>query len=96
MATADLKPKMTRIDMRLTAEQKETFEHASRLAGFKSLTEFILQAVREKADAEFERQRLIELTVRDREVFYEALLNPAEPNTALIEAGKRHQKRAEK
>ena len=41
-----------RFDARLTQQQKQLFEQAAAASGFKTLTDFVLQAAQEKAEAE--------------------------------------------
>ncbi len=41
--------KTARFDTRWTREQKEFFEYASRLSGFRTLSEFVFSSVQERA-----------------------------------------------
>lgn len=81
---------MSRFDTRLSKEQKELFEEASRLGGFKTLSDFILSSAQEHATQIIERHQQILLTVQDREVFFNALLKPKKPNTALKKAAEKY------
>jgi uncharacterized protein (DUF1778 family) len=46
-----MKPKaITRFDIRLSQEQKEYLEYASRLGGYKTLCDFILTSAKNQAD----------------------------------------------
>jgi len=76
----------TRFDTRLPAAQKEFFEYAARLGGFRSLTEFILFSAQEQATKIIEKQNIIISSKEDQETFFNALINPPEPNEALREA----------
>ncbi len=77
---------MTRFDARLTKEQKEFFEYASKLGGFRSLTEFILRAVQAKADEIVEEHNKIIASKKDQEIFFDLVFTEAAPNQALTSA----------
>ncbi|MDE8347827.1 MAG: DUF1778 domain-containing protein [Acidocella sp.] len=64
-----------RLEARVTPEQKAQIEHAASLEG-RSVTDFVLMAVRDAAlRAIDEHQRLV-LSVRDARLFVEALNAP--------------------
>lgn len=77
---------MTRFDARLTKEQKEFFEYASKLAGFRSLTEFVMQTVQVKAEEIVEKHEQILASKRDQEIFFEAIFKDENPNDELKSA----------
>ncbi len=77
---------MARFDARLPKEQKEFFEYAAALSGFKTLTEFILYSVREKAKSIIEEHDRILASKKDQEIFFNAILNPPTPNENLKKA----------
>lgn len=77
---------MTRFNARLTKEQKEFFEYASQLGGFRSLTDFIIQSAQKKAKEIIEEHNRILASHRDQEIFFEAILSPETPNKELKEA----------
>jgi len=81
-----LKHQMTRFDARLSQEQKELFERAAILAGFKSLTEFIVSTVQSRAKKIIRDNERIIASEKDMAIFFEALVSPPEPNKALSEA----------
>lgn len=86
MATKELNTKDARFDTRLPKEQKVFFERAARLGGFRSLTDFVVIAVQEKAKKIiFERERVI-ASQKDSEIFFEAVINPKNPNKELVKA----------
>jgi uncharacterized protein (DUF1778 family) len=86
MATKDLHIKDARFDTRLTKEQKDFFERAASLGGFRSLTDFIIAAVQKRAkEIISESERVID-SQKDSEIFFEALTNPSSPNKDLIDA----------
>ena len=84
---------MTRFDTRLSQEQKEYLEYASRLGGYKTLSDFILTSAKNHADQIVDRHQQILTTVQDREVFFEALLHPGKPNSQLKAAADRYKRR---
>jgi uncharacterized protein (DUF1778 family) len=83
---SELKQNSARFDTRLSIEQKQFFEKAALLGGYRSLTDFILKAVQEKAKEIIDENERILESERDKEVFFEALLNPPVPNQNLLEA----------
>jgi uncharacterized protein (DUF1778 family) len=85
------KSDMARFDTRLPREQKEFFEYAANLGGFRSLTEFIIQAVQEFANKIVEENQKILASQKDREIFFDALMNHPAPNSELKQATKRFQ-----
>lgn len=80
---------MARFDTRLPKEQKEFFEYAASLGGFRSLTDFILQAVQEMANRIVAENEKVLASERDRNIFFDALMNTAEPNERLKRAAQR-------
>ena len=83
---------MTRFDARLTKEQKEFFEYASKLGGFRSLTEFILKAVHSKAEEIIEEHNKIIGSKRDQEIFFDYVFKGVKPNKELKSAFKEYKK----
>lgn len=80
----------TRFDARISKAQKAFFEKAMTLGGFRSLTEFIFQSAQEKAEEIMKRHNTIIASNQDREIFFNALINPPEPNQALKDAMKEY------
>lgn len=74
---------MARFNARMTKEQKEFFEYASQLGGFRSLTDFIIQSAQKKAREIIEEHNRILASRRDQEVFFEAISNPENPKEEL-------------
>ncbi len=75
-----------RFDTRLPKEQKVFFERAARLGGYRSLTDFIIATVQEKAKEIIAEREQIIASKRDSEIFFDAILNPDHPNEELINA----------
>jgi uncharacterized protein (DUF1778 family) len=80
-----------RFDARLTQQQKQLFEQAAAAAGFKTLSDFVLQAAQEKAVAVLSQQQHLVLTAEAQKRFIDALENPPEPNEYLKAAWKEYQ-----
>ena len=59
------------------------------LGGFRSLTEFIIQAVQEFANKIVEENQKMLASERDKSIFFDALMNSPSPNEELKRASKR-------
>jgi uncharacterized protein (DUF1778 family) len=77
-----------RFDARLSRSQKELFEKAARIKGFKSLSEFVIHTTQEAANKIVESHDVILASERDNRIFFEALANPPKPNKALTQAAR--------
>jgi uncharacterized protein (DUF1778 family) len=88
-STAIGQPKRDRLEARVPSEIKALAEHAATLSGL-SLTDFIVQSIREKAEQVIERQKIIRLSAQDSMIFAEVVLNQSEPNEALRSAADRY------
>jgi len=75
-----------RFDTRLSKEQKTFFERAASIGGYRSLTDFIILTVQEKAKQIIKEKEAIIASERDSEVFFDAIMNPPKPNNDLISA----------
>lgn len=80
----------SRFDTRLSGKQKELFELAAQLGGYKTLSEFILSSAQQQADHILERHRQILVDEADRKIFFKALLQPPKPNANLKRAMARY------
>ncbi len=72
-----------RFDARLTSEQKQLFKQAAALLGYKSLSEFVVQTTQAAALEIIEKHQQILASEKDKSVFFEALVNPPQPNKSL-------------
>jgi len=81
---------LSRLDLRIPREQKEHFEEVLELGGFRSLTDFLISAASEKADAIMEKHNNWLSSEEDRKTFFAALVNPPSPNAKLKLAMKKH------
>ena len=59
----------TRFDTRISRSQKELFEQAAQVGGYKTLSEFILHAAQQQADQILERHRQMLADTNDRRLF---------------------------
>lgn len=80
-----------RFDARLTQQQKQLFEQAAAAAGFKTLSDFVLQAAQEKAIAVLSQQQHLVLNAEAQKRFFDLIENPPEPNEYLKAAWKEYQ-----
>ena len=65
----------SRFDTRLPKEQKELFEYAANLGGFRTLTEFVIFSVQQQASIIIEKRNSILSSKKDQEIFFEAIVN---------------------
>lgn len=75
-----------RFDARLSKEQKQFFEKAAFLGGYRSLTDFVVLTVQEKAKEIIKEKEQIIASERDGELFFNAVTNCKKPNQALTSA----------
>jgi uncharacterized protein (DUF1778 family) len=81
-------PKQTeRVSARVPAQVYQTLTQAAEISGA-TLNQFLVQSALEKAKIIIEKDRIIDLTVRSANVFFEAIENPPAPNKKLTEAMK--------
>lgn len=83
-------PSPSRFDARLSREEKGLLEQAATLAGFKSLSDFILTTARERAIQLIRENQQVLQTQADRDVFFKALSSPPVPNEALKNAANKY------
>lgn len=76
----------TRFDARLSKAQKEFFEKAAVLGGFRNLTDFVMSTVEAKAREIIKEKEQIIASEKDSEIFFDAITNPNKPNKALKDA----------
>jgi uncharacterized protein (DUF1778 family) len=78
-----------RIGMRLSSELKQKIQTAAQIKGV-PVAGFVKAVLDEAADLAIKQHEFIKLTLRDRETFVKALLNPGEPSKRAIAAAKRY------
>ncbi len=62
------------------------FEKAAFPGGYRNLTDFVIAAVRDKANEIIEKNESIIASERDKEIFFSALMKPPKPNKELLAA----------
>lgn len=75
-----------RFDARLPKEQKQFFERAAYLGGFRNLTDFVIIAAQEKAKEIIKEKEQIIASEKDSQIFFDAITNPRKPSEALKRA----------
>jgi len=80
------KENKARFDTRLSLEQKQFFERAAALGGYRNLTDFVIASVQTKAKEIIEEKERIIASEKDKEIFFDALINPPKPNSELLSA----------
>lgn len=87
MDTITRKKGSSRVEFRVSNEDKELFEYASVLRGFKSFSEFARVVITKEAKAIIAEEKQILASKRDRQIFFNALMGKEEePNKALLSA----------
>ncbi len=76
----------SRFDARLPKEQKQLFEKAAFLGGYRNLTDFIFKTVQEKANEIIKEREQIIASERDSQIFFDAITNPKKPSEKLKNA----------
>jgi uncharacterized protein (DUF1778 family) len=79
--------KRERLEARVTREQKELFQRAADIEG-RSLSDFLVKSLTEAAEKAIRDRHVMHLTAQETEQFFDALLNPPEPNERLREAAR--------
>jgi uncharacterized protein (DUF1778 family) len=87
-----LKQDKARFDTRLPLEQKQLFERAAILGGYRNLTDFVVVTVQSKAKEIIEERERIIASQKDKEIFFDTLLNPPKPNNDLLSAKEEYDK----
>tara|TARA_B100000497_G_C7672837_1_gene406140 strand:- start:137 stop:397 length:261 start_codon:yes stop_codon:yes gene_type:complete len=72
-----------RFDTKLPVDQKQYFERAATLGGYRSLTDFMLSSAQEKAEEIIRKEETVLASERDAEIFFEAINANTKPNKAL-------------
>ncbi len=75
-----------RFDARLPKKQKQLFEQAAYLGGYRNLTDFIFSTVQEKAKEIIKEKEQIIASERDSQIFFDAITNPNAPSETLKKA----------
>lgn len=87
-----LKQDKARFDTRLPLEQKQLFEKAATLGGYRNLTDFVMATVQKRAKEIIEESERIIASQKDKEIFFDSLVNPPKPNNDLLSAKGEYEK----
>ncbi|MDP3431378.1 MAG: DUF1778 domain-containing protein [Bacteroidota bacterium] len=90
MKTEETHTEKARFDTRLSKEQKVIFERAALLGGYRNLSDFVISAVQEKAKMIIQETETVLASQKDSEIFFDAIINAANPNDKLIAAAKQY------
>jgi len=88
MKTAKIK--QSRFELRLSLEERLLFERASVLSGYKTLSSFVLSAIRAQAKKIISDKEQILASQKDKELFFNAILSNAKPSKKLKQAAKKY------
>ena len=80
-----------RLDIRLNVKAKEKIEQAA-MVSQQSLTDFVVTNLLLAAEKALEREQMIRLTNRDRDLFLAALETNVRPNRSLRKAAERYKR----
>lgn len=80
-----------RISARMRPSVKETIQRAAGITGA-TLNQFLVHSAFEKAQAVIEDERVIDLTLRDAQIFFNAVVRPPEPSPKLSATMKAYRK----
>jgi uncharacterized protein (DUF1778 family) len=75
-----------RFDARLPKEQKQLFEKAAYLGGYRNLTDFVILTVQEKAKEIIKEKEQIIASEKDSQIFFDAISKPKKPSKTLKNA----------
>lgn len=88
MTTIKTSAVTARLQARISTELHAQLKRAAELQG-RTMTDFVVAATQKAAQQAIQQSSAIQLSVRDQEVFAQALLAPARPTPALKRAFKR-------
>lgn len=79
----------TRLEARISSDQKNYFQHAANLAG-RTLSEFVINSTQDAAAKVIANNEVIELSRKEQMAFVSSLLRPTESGPRLRQAAKRY------
>ncbi|MFT4568751.1 MAG: hypothetical protein ACI9FN_003720 [Saprospiraceae bacterium] len=92
MSLAISKKGESRVEFRVSNEDKELFEYAKQLRGFKTFSEFARHVITKEAKAIVKEENEILASKRDKELFFNTLMGDKnQPNESLLAAIKYHE-----
>ena len=84
--------KQSRFELRLSIEDRLFFERASVISGYKTLSGFVISAIREQAKKIIRDKEQILASHKDKEIFFNAILSNVEPSERLRQASEKYLK----
>lgn len=84
--------KTSRLDTRITPEQRALYERAAKLGNYSSMTEFLTDAATRQAREIIEHHEQLSMSKKDMAFFINLLIDPPKPNEALRHAVEEHSK----
>src|SRR5688572_6926289 len=84
-------PEIERFEARISADKKSVLKNAAELSG-RTLTDFVVQSAYEAAIRVIQEYQQLHLSIKDRDIFIHALLNPPAPSNNLVKAAKMYKK----
>lgn len=78
-----------RLEARISAEKKSVLKNAAELSG-RTLTDFVINSAYEAAVRVIQEYQQLHLSIKDRDIFVQALLNPPKPSDRLLKAIKNY------
>jgi uncharacterized protein (DUF1778 family) len=80
-----------RLEARISSDKKKLLKNAAELTG-RTLTDFVVHSAYEAAVRIIQEYQQLHLSINDREIFIQALLNPPAPSVNLLKAVKKYRK----
>jgi uncharacterized protein (DUF1778 family) len=94
MSTPSIPSEEKRIEFRVSQAEKDLYDKACALMGFKSFSEFARYTLQREAQAIITTKHTIALSERDQKLFFETLMQEDQPvNAKLQEAVALHRER---
>ncbi len=84
-------PESTRLEARISAEQKALIERAAAYEG-RAVSEFVIQSAQQAARTVVDQNETLRLNSRQSRALVEAMLNPPRPNRKLRDALKEYRR----
>ena len=79
-----------RFDTRIPKDQKELFQYAAEIGGFKTLSEFVIYSAKVQAEIIVQKHESILASKKDAKNFFEAIMNPPAANAQLKKTAKEY------
>ncbi|HBS85050.1 MAG: hypothetical protein A2W91_07425 [Bacteroidetes bacterium GWF2_38_335] len=84
--------KLSRFELRLSEKERLFFEKASEISGHKTLSAFVMFALKKHAKEVIEEHERFLTSEKDKEIFFDAILKVNEPEVKLKKAASKYLK----